>query len=87
MNSTSCSSQKGYESEAILLQLSSAVLQRFVVLSDNLLFSNYFHFKATSVTYNTELECCLRLFYLINSFRPIFYYIKFFVLPIQSVSE
>ena len=45
MNSTSCSSQKGYESEATLLQLSSAVLQRFVILNNNLLFSNYFHLK------------------------------------------
>ena len=47
MNSTSYSSQKGYEPEATLLnlQFSPAVLQRFVVQSNNLFFPDYCHLE------------------------------------------
>ena len=52
MNSASYSSQKGYEPEATFLKLPSAVFQRFVVQSSNLLYPKCCHFQSCCIALN-----------------------------------
>ena len=73
MNSASYSSQKGYEPEATLLELSSTVLQRFVVQSHNLLYPNYRQFQDYCIALNWSVIQSAVSGLIFITFRSLFY--------------